>query len=656
MPGSEASAANEYQEQGVRERYPPIRDYALIGDCHGSALVSKDGSIDWCCLKRFDAAPIFCRILDSDKGGFFSIAPVASSRVNRAYLAGTNIVRTEFDTGAGSVSLQDFMPVGRRPGNRAHDYVRLHAPGWVVRSVEGLSGSVEMRLRFRPSHDYARKSVRLTASGPRVTSSSGPVLYHSLPAVEVTDDLAEAVFRVRAGETLWFVCAAEPTASDPLQRAEKLLATTRSFWEEWIAYCRYEGPHRDMVRRSALALKLLTYAPTGAIVAAPTTSLPEEIGGARNWDYRYCWLRDSALALYALAALGYSGEAECFSYFLSLACGKTAPDTQIMYGIEAEAELREAELPHLSGYRDSRPVRIGNGAYDQRQMDVFGEVLDWADLYVAIGGKLDKQSREMLTGLADFVTAHWREPDQGLWEMRGAPRHHVHGKIMSWVALDRAIKLFGQRADWAEARGELAVEIRSRGLSPSGALAQSFDSGEVDAAALMTPMLGFPLALETLEPTVGAVEETLRSGDFVHRYRTEDGLGGEEGAFFICSFWLVDALLLLDRAAEAEELFDRLLRCANDVGLYSEEIDTSSRAFLGNFPQAFTHLALIASASHLNLYNRSGRDALSGTYADRGRRLVGATFGWRGVWAAFKATRRVARLSSSRASTLVAGL
>ncbi len=638
--------------QGAGRDYAPIGDYALIGDCHGAALVSKAGSIDWCCLGRFDAAPIFCRILDAARGGAFSLAPSEGFEAQRAYLEGTNILVTRFQTASGSVVVEDFMPVGRRPGSGVHDYVHLVAPGQVVRLVTGVSGSVEVAMNFRPSRDYARAEVRLEAAPGHIRSGFGPVLHHPPGEVEIEGDTARGRWRIGAGETRAFVLSAAEAGGDAAADAARLRAITRSFWSEWIGYCRYDGPHRAAVRRSALALKLLTFAPTGAIVAAPTTSLPEEIGGTRNWDYRFCWLRDSVFALYALAVIGYGGEARRFSDFLGLACKDCAPDIAIMYGIGGETELPEVELTHLSGYRDSAPVRIGNGAHDQRQMDVFGEMLDWADIYCAIGGRFDDASKAMHASLADHVAESWQEPDQGLWEMRGPPLHHVHSKIMAWVTLDRAIKLYGERAGWAEARDAIAAEVARRGIDEAGHLKQTFEHGGVDAAALTTPMLGFPLPEGVMEATVAAVERELGTGDLLHRYRAEDGLPGGEGAFLICSFWMVDALLAIGRAEDAEALFVRLEARANDVDLFSEEIEPESGAFLGNFPQAFTHLALIAAAAHLELHRRKGAAALAGSYADRAKRLVEATFGWRGVLAAIRATGRVGRIRSSRASIL----
>lgn len=634
-------------------RYLPIRDYAVIGDCHGAALVSQNGDVDWCCMTRFDSDPVFCRILDKDRGGFFSVRPADRFSSNRAYIDGTNILRTNFSTDHGCVTVTDFMPVGRQPRAGTHDYVNLNAPGWLVRVIEGVQGEVSVHIRYRPSVAFARQPIEIQSVPGRLITVDGPSLYHDGIRFDTDGDVASATVEVKPGERYVLVVTSTPTESHPTSQADRLFEITRAFWQEWIGYCRYGGAYKDAVRRSALVLKLLTYAPTGAIVAAPTTSLPEEIGGVRNWDYRYCWLRDAAFTLYALAALGYGGEARSFSTFLRQACATTYPDLQIMYGIGGEAELSECTREHLDGYMQSRPVRTGNGAYSQRQIDVFGEVLDWAHLFHTLGGRFDRGARKMLAALADYVVAHWQDADQGLWEMRGPPRHHVHSKMMSWVALDRAIRLLGTRPLWEEQRRRILEDIQTRGISAShGHLLQAYDHQGVDAALLLAPVVAFPVDRETLEATVTAVERELRDGDFVYRYKGEDGLGGGEGAFLICSFWLVDALLHLGRHAEAKALFERLVERANDVGLYAEEIDPETGAFLGNFPQAFTHLALIGAAGHLDLHERLGPSAIAGSHADRARFGVGTALGWRALWDAFKVTRRVRRIFPSHRSVL----
>jgi alpha,alpha-trehalase len=638
--------------------YSPIGDYALIGDCHGAALVSRTGSVDWCALGRFDADPVCCRILDTRRGGFLAIQPAESFSVTRAYVDGTNILRTTFLTETGKVEMTDFMAVGRHPSAGTHNYTSLNAPGWLVRIAECQSGRVPIRVRYRPSVEFARRSAELSAAPGRVSATGGPYLYHDVPDFAVEGDTAHADCVLSAGERHALVLTqTEAQAAHPAAAASRLEAITRAFWEEWIAYCRYRGPHADAVHRSALALKLLTYAPSGAIVAAPTTSLPEGIGGVRNWDYRYCWLRDSAFTLYALAVLGYGGEGRRFSEFLARVCAISYPDLQIMYGVDAETDLDEEILDHLSGYRDSRPVRVGNAAYRQRQIDVYGEVLDWAYLYRRLGGMLDSTGRKLLTVLADFVAANWREADAGLWEMRAEPRQHVHGKIMSWVALDRALRLLGANRLWETERDAIAADVQQNGIDRhSAALVQAYGFPVPDAALLLTPLLGFPLPVETLQATVDFVERHLRDGIFVHRYLADDGLPGEEGAFLICSFWLVDALLFLNRGEEAEALFEQLLACGNDVGLFSEEFDRNGDELLGNFPQAFTHLGLIGAASHLELFQRHGPEALRGTHADRARRLVTATLGWRGIWAAMRTSGRVGRVRSSKRSVLPTAL
>ena len=507
-------------------RYSPIEDYALIGDCHGSALVSRDGSIDWAALHRFDADPVFCRLLDAGRGGFWSIRPLEAFTTERAYLPGTNILRTVFSTVSGRVAVTDFMPVGRRLDAGVNDYVHLNAPAWIVRRVEGLQGSVLMHSSYRPSCEFARKPVTLEAgSGLLHAGAEMPVLWAE-PGFVVDGDRASAEWQVGAGQCRDMVLAGNTVAGEaPGARVDEFFEATRAFWEEWIGYCRYRGPFEEAVRRSALTLKLLTYAPTGAIVAAPTTSLPEAIGGERNWDYRFCWVRDSSFALYALSVLGYSGEAQCFHEFLLSAIARSLPEVRPMYGIDGRLKLDEATIDGLEGYRGSAPVRVGNGAYLQRQIDVYGQMLDLALMHHALGGRLDRQYRRLLTAVAKFIAAHWREPDQGIWEMRGPPRHHVHGKLMSWVGLDRAASLLDDAQAWREAAKEVADDIHAHGVSAaSGAITQAYDGG-TDAAVLLAPMLGFVLTPSTLAATIEQVRAVLGHGDHVARYVGEDGAG-----------------------------------------------------------------------------------------------------------------------------------
>lgn len=633
-------------------RYPPIESYAAIGDCHGAALVGRDGSIDWCALRRFDAPPVFLRLLDLERGGHWSIRPAGAFRAERRYLPDTNILRTVFATDAGEAALTDCMPVGRALDAGTHDYVSLVAPGWVIRRVTGLRGRVRLAFRYRPASDYARARPELRFANGALRADGAPALFGA-PGCEIAGDVATTTLEIAAGETRDFVLAANTEAERaPTARVDEFLGATEAFWREWAGYCRYRGPHAEAVRRSALALKLMTFAPTGALVAALTTSLPEGLGGERNWDYRFCWLRDSGFALYALAALGYGGEARRFHEFLAGCCRQTLPSIHIMYGIRQEVELCEETLAHLDGYASSRPVRIGNGAYTQRQIDVYGEILDLALVYRRLAGRLGEQYLRLLGTFAEFVARHWNEPDQGLWEMRGPPRHHVHGKLMSWVALDRAAELLPDAARWRAAADAVRRAILAQAVDPEGGhLRQAFDGG-VDAAVLLAPMLGFPLDDAVLARTVAAVERRLGRGAYLLRYDGDDGLAGAEGAFLACSFWLVDAKIALGEVAAARTLFERLVACANDVGLYAEEIEPANGAFLGNFPQAFTHLGLVASAVNLALAERHGAAAARGSHAERIGRAVGATYGWRGVLAAMRASGRLGRLRASRASRL----
>ncbi len=633
--------------------YLPLREYALIGDCHGAALVSRVGSIDWCTFVRFDAAPVFCRLLDAARGGSFSIQPAVRFEAERRYLPDTNIVETTFRTTRGSVRLTDFMPLGRREGSSLHDYVTLEAPAALVRIIEGIDGQVPMRITFDPTSDYGAHRPTLATMESGVTSSDGTQLR------------ARMDFRIEDGRGA--VCDLEVATGDrhellahaamtrvPVEPPSELLRITGAFWREWSGYNRHSGPHRDAVLRSALVLKLMTYAPTGALIAAPTTSLPEVIGGERNWDYRYCWLRDSALTLYALSVLGYSGEAARFRDFLLTACHASYPRLQIMYGIDAEPELPERTLDHLEGYERSRPVRIGNGAYDQKQQDVIGETVAWAHLYDSLGGHLGRNTRAFIIELAGQACDEWQDPDSGLWEQRGEPKHYVYSKVMAWVALDRGAALVGSRRQkrrWRKAAKEIVSRVLAEGTDSRGSLVAAFGSSDIDAALLRVPFTGFPLPQEMIKATVARIENELTDGPFVYRYSADDALKGREGAFLLCSFWLVDALLWLDRLDDARANFTQLLESGNDLGLYSEEIDPATHQLLGNFPQAFTHLGVIHSASLFELLERR-EGTIRATDAERAKRLVGATAGPFAILEAFRQSGRLGRFRSSKKSIM----
>ena len=631
--------------------YRPIEDYAVIGDCHGSALVARDGGIDWATLHCFDADPVFCRLLDAKRGGFWSIRPRGDYSATRSYLTGTNILRTVFSSTTGSLALSDFMPVGRKLGAGVHDYVHLNAPGWIVRRIEGLGGEMELDVTYRPSRKFAREPAELRLDEGAVRAGvEMPTLYSDV-TFSISGDCATGKLRIKAGQTSDLVLADNVVEGEPPPaRIDEFLKATRAFWEEWIGYCRYRGPYQETVRRSALTLKLLTYAPTGAMVAAPTTSLPEEIGGERNWDYRYCWVRDSCFTLYALAVLGYGGEADCFDDYLLRACARSLPYVRPMYGVDGALQLEEKELNHLEGYKGSVPVRTGNGAYLQLQLDAYGQMLDLALMYKALGGELDEQYRRLLSAVANFIAVHWREPDQGIWEMRGPPRHHVHGKLMSWVGMDRAGQLLD--AKWHDVAQQIAADICARaGPEDNEGLRQAYDGG-TDASVLLAPMLGFPLPGGTLRRTIERVRHVLGRGEFLARYVGDDGIAGGEGEFLVCTSWLIDAELACGNINAARASIEHLIACANDVGLYAEEVDASSGAFLGNFPQALTHLGVIGNIVNLQLAERDGAEALSGTYGDRARRAITAILGWRAVWAAMLQSGRVGRIFSSRHSKL----
>ncbi|MFJ6698439.1 glycoside hydrolase family 15 protein [Streptomyces sp. NPDC091272] len=599
-----------------------IEDYALIGDLQTAALVGRDGSVDWLCLPRFDSAACFAALLGEPENGHWRLAPEgAGNCTSRSYVGDSLVLESVWETRSGSVKITDFMPQ------------RDQAPD-VVRIVEGLSGEVTVHSTLRLRFDYGNivpwvrhtDGHRVAVAGPDAVwlrdvpkdangSESGG------PEVRTWGQQysTRSAFTVREGEQVAFVLTWHPSHEPrpPLVDPYESLAHSLEDWAEWAAKCTYEGPYREAVLRSLITLKALTYAPTGGIVAAPTTSLPEEIGGVRNWDYRYCWLRDSTLTLGSLLSAGYLEEAAQWRDWLLRAVAGDPADLKIMYGISGERRLPELELPWLAGYEASTPVRIGNVAADQLQLDVYGEVVD--SLYVARKSGLVAKPHawNLQLSLLGFLESMWREPDDGLWEVRGPRRHFVHSKVMAWVAADRAVRtleedptLPGDAARWRAMRDEVHREVCEKGYDPArNTFTQSYGSAELDAATLLIPQVGFlPPDDPRVVGTVEAVRAELgRNGGFIQRYSSDetleghrvDGLPGGEGAFLVCSFWLADALLLTGRVKEARELFDRLLALRNDVGLLAEEYDPVAGRQLGNFPQAFSHIGLVGTAQAL---------------------------------------------------------
>lgn len=581
-----------------------IEDYALIGDMQTAALVGLDGSIDWLCMPQFDSRACFSALLGTRDHGHWQIAPrepVLS--VRRRYRGHTLVLETEFTTANGVVRVVDCMP--RR--DQLPDIVRL---------VEGVSGVVPMRAELVIRFDYGSvlpwvrtiDGVLRAVGGPDAMSFWSPV------PTEGVDLTTQSEFLVRAGEQLPFVLMWHPshvTTPPPIDGIEAI-RETEAWWQEWSDRCTYQGPWREEVVRSAITLKALTFAPTGGIVAAVTTSLPEQLGGPRNWDYRYCWLRDATFSLYSLLICGYVEEAAAWRNWLLRAVAGDPSTLQIMYGVCGDRRLPEMELPWLPGYEGSTPVRIGNGAYNQRQLDVFGEVMDALHVARRSGLAPDADAWHLQRQLLTFLELVWEQPDEGIWEVRGPQRHFTHSKVMAWVAFDRGIKAIeeydfdGPIDRWRGHRDRLHEEICARAYDPHrNTFTQYYGSQELDASLLMIPLVGFiPADDPRMIGTVEAIERDLMVNGFVLRYATSetgevDGLPGGEGAFLACSFWLADNYVLQGRHDEAEALFGRLLAVANDVGLMAEEYDPVARRLLGNFPQAFSHVSLINTARNL---------------------------------------------------------
>ncbi len=591
-----------------------IEDYALIGDCRSAGLVGRDGSLDWLCFPRFDSPACFAALLGSPENGRWSLAPSdAVQKVERSYQGDTLVLETRYTTDSGEAAVVDCMTIkGVQPE--------------VVRMVVGLRGSVRMRSLFAPRFDYGGALPWVRPESDGVLAVSGPDSLHlrAPTPLEIVDWSALAEFEVAEGERLPFVMTWRPSYLHPASAVDGVSAIekTARWWQDWADKCTYKGEWRDAVVRSLLTLKALTYAPSGGVAAAATTSLPEWIGGERNWDYRYCWLRDATFTLSALLRTGYVQEARAWSDWLVRAVAGKGADVRIMYGVAGERRLPELELPWLSGYEGSSPVRIGNGAAGQLQLDVYGEVIDCLHLGRRRGIRPRDHEWEVERELIGHLESVYREPDQGVWEIRGGPRHFTHSKVMAWVAFDRAVKnverfgLPGDAERWARRRDDLHAEICARAFDPDqNAFVQSYESRHLDAGVLVIPLVGFlPPTDPRVVGTVAAVERGLMHDGFVCRYRTEtgvDGLPRGEGSFLLCTFWLADNYALMGRREDARRLFEKLLAIRNDVGLLSEEYDPAAGRLLGNFPQAFSHLSLVNTAHYLTRPEESADDRRS---------------------------------------------
>ena len=580
-----------------------IEDYALLGDCETAALVSRSGAIEWLCWPRFDSGALFAALLGGRENGHWSIEASDSARISRRYLKNTLVLETEIESSTGCVRLIDFMPL--RHDGTSH----------IVRIVRGMKGHVRLKTELVLRFDYGSIVPWVTrVDHTCIKAIAGPdmVVLRSDMEMKAVGLTHQGQFEVSAGETVSFVLSFASSFGPvpPPIDAMCALAETEQAWQEWAGKHRCEGPYQEIVLRSLITLKALTYRPTGGIVAAPTTSLPEKSGGSRNWDYRYCWLRDATFTLLALMNCGFVSEAEAWRTWLRHAVAGDPAQVQIMYGLAGERRLDEWEVPWLAGYEDSKPVRIGNAAAKQVQLDIFGEVMD--ALFQSNDGSPEPTAGwDLQAKLIEHLETIWREPDEGLWEVRGPRRHFVHSKVMAWVAIDRAIKsierfgLEGPLEHWRQVRDAIHQQVCEHGYSAKvGSFVQSYGSDDLDASALLIPLVGFlPSTDPRIRGTVEAIGRHLQVDGLIRRYDTRtraDGLSGDEGAFLACSFWYADNLVMLGRRDEAKELFERLVQLCNDVGLLSEEYDPIAGRMLGNFPQAFSHVALINTAHNLS--------------------------------------------------------
>jgi GH15 family glucan-1,4-alpha-glucosidase len=593
------------------EPYSLISDYGLIGDCYSCALISKEGSIDWACFPRFDSPSIFGRLLDKKKGGFFQIHPSKTSKSTRKYIPETNVLVTSFSNAKGSFDLVDFMPMmdihGRRVFNK------------IIRIIECKSGHAELDLTFSPKFSYGLNTPKIEVLSDfkcKAFVGGESLFIESNIVLPVTDESIRASIHMESGERIHFLLSYECDSSTDNQNGidisdcDEVMNKTVKYWQDWASKCDHQGAFRDQIIRSTLVLKLMIYDPSGAFVAAPTTSLPEKLKGIRNWDYRFTWLRDASLTVEALLATGHSDEAVRFLKWVCETARVCRDDLQIVYGLGGERNLEEKVLSHLEGYRGSKPVRVGNAAFSQFQLDTYGEILDCLDLCRRAGFDLLSKYWDEFHLLIEWVCANWTKPDNGIWEIRSEPKQFVHSKAMAWVALDRGIAAVEELnlscpnlKMWIQVRNSIYQSIMQNGWNESGgSFVQHYDSLELDASNLRLSLVNFisathPKMLSTVTKTM----ENLTKYDLVYRYvNTDDGLEGGEGTFAICTFWLIENLVLQGRADEARKYMDRILSCANDLGLMSEEIEPNSKLLLGNFPQAFSHIGLIRSALALD--------------------------------------------------------
>lgn len=614
--------------------YQPIEDYAIIGDLHTAALAGKNGSIDWCCLPRFDSPSVFGALLDAGKGGFFRISPTDMEGVKcqQLYLPETNILLTRFLSVNGVAEITEFMPI-KEVGTDEHHHQ-------IIRSVSVVQGSLQFTLTCRPGFNYARDEhhVEVSQHGALFQSQAFKLCLASpIPLETDGHGGAQATFSLHAGQAVHFLLESTKADKDHLPKPlsenqyQRAFHNTLNYWRSWLSQCKYQGRWREMVQRSALVLKLLIYAPTGAIIAAPTTSLPETIGGKRNWDYRYTWVRDASFTIDSLLKLGFTQEAEAFMAWLDNRCHelKNGNALQPMYGIRGEHELTEKILDHLEGYRQSHPVRIGNGAYKQQQLGIYGEFMD----AIAIYNRYDAITYDLwenVQRLLEWLSQHWHDTDEGIWEVRGGPKNFVNSRVMCWVAFDRALRIAQDRGwpvqadDWAKLRSQIYKQVMTEGWNEQKhSFVQYYGSDAIDASALLMMITHFVGSREPrMLSTIDRIEKELASGALVHRYNPEnaakDGLGSQEGTFGACSFWLIENLAHAGRLDKARLMLEKLLSYSNHVGLYAEEISPTGEA-LGNFPQAFTHLALITACSALEnaLNTHQGRPwETSGTLYD----------------------------------------